>query len=184
MNIKMKNHFSCNFIKKHMSGNVYFDISFDNEKAERVEFELYDHVVPKTAENFRLLCTGARWTKENKLWYQGSEIYRVGSKFFIHGGDLDNHNKSADGTQFDDENFLLHHDMPYLLTMMNSGPNTNGSQFLIILCPSPWYDGKNVVFGRAISGTHVLDKISKMSDYHEYTPSKRVVIQKSGVLLT
>ncbi|KAI1137186.1 putative U-snRNP-associated cyclophilin [Hypoxylon sp. FL0543] len=151
------------------SGNplVFFDITLGGEPLGRITFELFKDVVPRTAENFRQFCTGeAKNNRGQSLGYKGSKFHRVINRFMIQGGDFLN----GDGTgstciygtkSFADENFALKHTQKGLLSMANSGPNTNGSQFFITTVPTPHLDGKHVVFGKVVDGMDVLEKIEK-----------------------
>ena len=159
---------------------VFFDITIDNKPAGRITFELFADTTPKTAENFRQLCTG-----EPGFGYKGSSFHRVIPKFMLQGGDFTNHNgtggKSIYGNKFADENFKLSHTTPGLLSMANAGPNTNGSQFFITTVVTPWLDGKHVVFGKVVEGFDVVQKMEAAGS-RSGTTSQPVTIEDSGQL--
>jgi len=133
-------------------------------------FELFSKDVPKTAENFRALCTGEKGEckvkKGKKLHYKGSILHRVIPEFAIQGGDFTNADgtggESIYGDKFQDENFKHNHNDVGVLSMANGGPNTNGSQFFITTAPCPKLDGQHVVFGKLIEGLEVLQAIEKL----------------------
>jgi cyclophilin family peptidyl-prolyl cis-trans isomerase len=159
---------------------VFFDVQIDGKPAGRIVFELFDDVVPKTAENFRALCT-----HEKGFGYKGSSFHRVIPQFMLQGGDFTNHNgtggKSIYGNKFPDENFQLKHDRPFLLSMANSGPNTNGSQFFITTVPTAWLDGKHVVFGEVTEGSDVVKKIEALGSGQGRTQGK-ITVEDAGQL--
>ncbi|MFD8916050.1 peptidylprolyl isomerase [Streptomyces sp. NPDC059575] len=163
-----------------MSDNVYFDVNIDDQPAGRIVFRLYDDVVPKTAKNFRELATG-----EHGFGYAGSPFHRVIPQFMLQGGDFTRGNgtggKSIYGEKFADENFSRKHDRPYLLSMANAGPNTNGSQFFITTVVTPWLDGKHVVFGEVVEGQDIVDKIEGLGSDSGATRGK-ITVAESGTV--
>lgn len=166
---------------------VFFDMAIDGSPIGRITFELYSDVTPKTAENFRCLCTGekGRGRSGKQLHYQGSAFHRVIPGFMCQGGDFTAGNgtggESIYGSKFEDENFAKKHTEPGVLSMANAGPGTNGSQFFICTRATPHLDGKHVVFGRVLEGIDVVTFIERHGTPNGKTTGK-VVIRDCGEL--
>ncbi|ELW65819.1 Peptidyl-prolyl cis-trans isomerase A [Tupaia chinensis] len=135
---------------------MFFNIVIDGKPLGPVSFELFADKVPKTAENFRALSTG-----EKGFGYKGSCFHRTIPGFMCQIGDFTRHSgsgsKSTYGEKFDDENFILKHTGPSILSMGNAGPNTNGSQFFIRAAKTEWLDVKHVVFGKVKEGINIVE---------------------------
>ncbi|MFC8967849.1 MULTISPECIES: peptidylprolyl isomerase [unclassified Streptomyces] len=163
-----------------MSENVFFEVTADGEPMGRIEFKLFDDVVPKTAQNFRELATGV-----HGYGYKGSPFHRVIPDFMLQGGDFTRQNgtggKSIYGEKFADENFTLKHTKPGQLSMANAGPNTNGSQFFITTIVTDWLDNKHVVFGEVVEGMDVVKAIEALGSRSGDT-KKKLVISDSGTV--
>uniref|UniRef100_A0A7S3G7C9 peptidylprolyl isomerase n=1 Tax=Palpitomonas bilix TaxID=652834 RepID=A0A7S3G7C9_9EUKA len=165
----------------------FFDITIGGEAKGRVVMELFADKTPKTAENFRALCTGEKGNgKAGKpLHYKGSTFHRVIKDFMIQGGDFTNGNgtggESIYGEKFEDENFDVKHTEAGLLSMANAGPGTNGSQFFITTKDTPHLDGKHVVFGRVVEGMDVVRAIED-TEVEGSTPKQEVVVADCGEL--
>merc|ERR1712099_150350 len=166
---------------------VFFDMTLGGAPAGRIVMELRADVAPKTAENFRALCTGEKGTgKSGKpLHFKGSAFHRVIPDFMCQGGDFTAGNgtggESIYGEKFADENFTLKHTGPGILSMANAGPGTNGSQFFLCTAKTAWLDGKHVVFGSVTEGMDVVKKIEAVGSQSGKT-SKAVVITDCGQL--
>ncbi|KAM0952541.1 putative peptidylprolyl isomerase [Dioscorea sansibarensis] len=165
----------------------FLDISIGGEMEGRVVVELFADVVPRTAENFRALCTGEKGVGPNTgvpLHFKGSCFHRVIKGFMIQGGDISagdgTGGESIYGVKFEDENFELKHERKGMLSMANSGPNTNGSQFFITTTRTPHLDGKHVVFGRVIKGMGVVRSAEHAPTGDGDCPTVDVIIADCG----
>lgn len=170
---------------------VYFNIQIGDQVVGRIVFELFTDLTPKTAENFRALCTGEYGTRtihgnNYKLHYQGSQFHRIVDKFVIQGGDF----TKGDGTggisiygeKFADESFQRRHANSGLLSMANCGANTNASQFFITLNEARHLDGKHVVFGQVVEGMNIVRQISNVPVDRNDRPKIPVIIVESNQL--
>jgi peptidylprolyl isomerase len=166
---------------------VFFDVTIAEKPAGRIVMELFADAVPKTAENFRALCTGEKGIgKSGKpLHFKGSIFHRVIPNFMLQGGDFTNANgtggESIYGAKFQDENFIHKHTGPGILSMANAGPNTNGSQFFICTVKTEWLDGKHVVFGKVVEGLNVVKAVEAVGSQSGKTTQK-VAIADCGQL--
>lgn len=166
--------------KKRTNPKCYIDISMNDQYTGRIVIELRADVVPMTAENFRCLCT-----HEKGFGYRKSTFHRIIPGFMCQGGDFTKNDgtggKSIFGKKFEDENFVLKHTGAGTLSMANSGPNSNGSQFFICTEKTEWLDGKHVVFGKVVKGLEIVQKMEGVGQESGKT-KKRVVIEDCGEL--
>ncbi|XP_041377542.1 peptidyl-prolyl cis-trans isomerase H-like [Gigantopelta aegis] len=163
---------------------VFFDIQIGTVEAGRVKFELFADKVPQTAENFRKFCTGEHKRDGVPLGYKGSSFHRVIKDFMVQGGDFLNNDgtglMSIYGGPFADESFVMRHTGPGMLSMANSGKDTNGCQFFITCAKCDFLDGKHVVFGKVVDGLLVLRKIENVPTGPNNKPKLPVLVSECG----
>mmetsp|Transcript_2019 Transcript_2019/g.12917 ORF Transcript_2019/g.12917 Transcript_2019/m.12917 type:complete len:304 (+) Transcript_2019:2655-3566(+) len=161
---------------------VFLEVTVDGNPVGKMVIGLYGNAVPKTAENFRALCAG---DVDPDLCYRKSAFHRIIPGFMCQGGDFTNGDgtggRSIYGERFPDESFSILHDRPYLMSMANAGPDSNGSQFFITTVPCPHLDGKHVVFGELLSGQEVVQAMEQQGTTSGQ-PQASVVITDCGVM--
>ncbi|KFM57362.1 Peptidyl-prolyl cis-trans isomerase D, partial [Stegodyphus mimosarum] len=171
-----------------LDGNphMFFDVKIGEERVGRIVIELFKDLVPKTAENFRALCTGEKGVGKfgRPLHYKGAPFHRLIRRFMVQGGDFivgdGRGSESIYGDSFEDESFALKHDQPGLLSMANSGPNTNGCQFFITTVPTPHLDNKHVIFGKVKKGMGVVTELENVPTNENDEPLELCIIENCG----
>merc|ERR1712060_313515 len=187
-NAKITKNFSALPEFKQDNVQVYFDMTIGTEGEEgfesgRVVMEIFNKDAPKTAENFRALCTGEKGAEYH---YKGNKFHRIISKFMMQGGDTTAGNgtggMSVYGEKFEDEGVWFPHTHKGILSMANSGPNTNGSQFFICYRDTPHLDNKHTIFGRVIHGYDICEKAEQVKTGGSDVPTLPIEIADCGEL--
>eukprot|EP00792_Barthelona_sp_PAP020_P002144 TRINITY_DN134_c0_g1_i1.p1 TRINITY_DN134_c0_g1~~TRINITY_DN134_c0_g1_i1.p1 ORF type:complete len:222 (+),score=67.35 TRINITY_DN134_c0_g1_i1:34-666(+) len=166
--------------------SVWFEIEQDNKIIGRIVLGLFGNVVPETVHNFEtfVLCNDP---SHPEYCYRGVPFHRVIDNFMIQSGDVINQDGTGSisvyGSTFKDESngLRIKHSRPGLLSMANRGKDTNGSQFFITTVPTPWLDGKHVVFGKVLKGMDVVEKIGKTKTDAQNRPLQPVIIKNTGM---
>lgn len=163
---------------------VFMDINIGEHSVGRIKMELFSDITPITAENFRQLCTGEHRVNGVPQGYKNCTFHRVVPNFMCQGGDFIRGDGTGSfsiyGEKFNDENFIVKHDAPGLLSMANSGPNTNGCQFFITTAVAEFLDGKHTVFGKVIDGMLTVRKIENVATGPNNRPKLSVKITECG----
>lgn len=168
---------------------VFVDVAMGSLPPRRLVFALYSDSVPKTAENFRQLCTGEHegaTARGKPFHYRGCLLHRVIPGLMVQGGDFENANgtggESIYGRRFSDESFADKHTRRGLLAMANDGPNTNGSNFFVSFAAAEHLDRRHVIFGELVEGWELLDELEKLPTNEECRPLTDCVITGCGEL--
>jgi cyclophilin family peptidyl-prolyl cis-trans isomerase len=165
-------------ITKDNISKVYIEIEENGKVLGKIIIKLFDEIVPKTTKNFKELCSSKK--------YVTAPFHRIIKDFMLQSGDFTNYDGTGGvsiyGRSFEDENFKLQHDKKYLLSMANSGPNTNGSQFFITTTECSHLDGKHVVFGEVSDGFDIVDYLNEVETTSDDKPRNMIVISDCGVL--
>lgn len=175
---------------EQVTQTAFFDVEIEGGESGRIVFGLFGTAAPRTVENFRALCTGEKGmgTKGKPLHYKGSIFHRIIPDFMIQGGDFTDGNgtggESIYGPKFEDEGFAVKHSKPYYLSMANSGPNTNGSQFFITTVRTSWLDGRHVVFGKVLEGEDLVKTMEAQGTPGAGKTKSKITITDSGALET
>ncbi|XP_077217552.1 cyclophilin-like peptidyl-prolyl cis-trans isomerase family protein isoform X3 [Tasmannia lanceolata] len=157
---------------------VYLDVDIDGQRTGRIVIGLYGQVVPKTVGEMGKGISG------KNLHYKGTPFHRIISGFVIQGGDIvygdGRGSESIYGATFPDENFKIKNSHAGVVSMANSGPDSNGSQFFITTVKAYWLDGEHVVFGKVIEGMDTVYAIEGGAGTYNGKPRKKAVIVDSG----
>mmetsp|Transcript_26478 Transcript_26478/g.30772 ORF Transcript_26478/g.30772 Transcript_26478/m.30772 type:complete len:217 (-) Transcript_26478:1398-2048(-) len=170
-----------------ITDKVYLDVEINGVES-KIVIGLFGELVPKTVENFKSLCAcdkGLGELSDEPLCYKNTKFHRIIPNFMIQAGDFTHFNgqggESIYGGKFEDESFEIKHNKRYLVSMANSGPHTNGSQFFINTVKTSWLDGKHVVFGTVLEGKSTVDLIETYGT-NSGVPKTEVIIKDSGVV--
>jgi len=163
-----------------VTDQVFFDITIDDFPEGRILIGLFGQTTPKTVANFVALAAGTPG-----FGYQGSVFHRIIAGFMCQGGDISNGNRtiprSIYGKSFPDENFILNH-LPGFINLANAGPDTNESQFSILVTRADWLNGKHVVFGKVLEGMDVVHKMERLPTNGADHPIATPIISRCGVI--
>lgn len=174
-----------------ITDEAWFDIEIKDMYAPGEDYKgrftigLFGDTAPITVLNFRSIAKGVKH-RHSKLHYKNTPVHRIVKDFIIQMGDITvgdgTGGKSIFANKFNDEEFILSHRGAGWVAMANHGPDTNGSQFYILLQKARWLDGKHVVFGKVIRGYDVIKTIGDVdSDISTARPKKKITIVDCGL---